>query len=78
MQMTDVSKVGKYMEQCICPTCPSYNRCARFRSQKVFCVKGKSPTDCIKERKGCKCGECPVGKELGLLGEYFCIDGVPP
>ncbi|MFP4546458.1 MAG: DUF2769 domain-containing protein, partial [Methanomassiliicoccales archaeon] len=32
------------MEQCLCPSCPSYNRCARFRSQKVFCVKGKSPT----------------------------------
>ncbi len=62
----------KYGPNCICPKCPSYNKCAQFRSQRSFCIAGKSPSDCIKNEKGCVCGDCPVGQELGKKEQYYC------
>ena len=36
---------------CICPVCPSYNRCARENNELLYCIAGKSML-CISEDDG--------------------------
>jgi hypothetical protein len=38
----------------------------------MFCAFGKSK--CLKDKKGCICGTCPVFKENKLNKAYYCID----
>lgn len=59
---------------CICPTCPSYNKCAIVEREKLFCMIGKSFM-CISYQEGCKCKECPIHAEYGLENKYYCIHG---
>lgn len=61
-------------KECICPTCPSYNKCAIVEREKLFCLIGGSFL-CISYEEGCKCSECPLSKELGFEYKYFCIRG---
>lgn len=60
-------------EKCLCPVCPTRNECMRNRDERLFCAGGK--TRCELKRKGCLCGECPVGSEYGLTGFYYCSIG---
>ena len=37
----------------------------------MYCAFGKS--ECIEEKKGCRCGECALMKEYGFEDGYFCL-----
>lgn len=60
--------------KCPCAPCPSYNVCAVNAGEKLFCINGKSFM-CISDDKGCSCPQCPVGKEVGLKHQKFCLRG---
>jgi glucose/arabinose dehydrogenase len=59
--------------RCICPNCPSYDKCMTGKMEKLYCAVGKSV--CMIEKKGCICGECPVASEYKISGFYFCDKG---
>jgi hypothetical protein len=59
---------------CDCPTCPTYNDCAKKAGEKLFCALGKSK-NCIKSEEGCACATCPVTAQLGLNHYYYCLRG---
>lgn len=42
--------------------------------ESLFCAYGLS--NCIKEKKGCKCPGCPVFKKYQLDKMYHCLGGV--
>ncbi|MEN6610635.1 MAG: DUF2769 domain-containing protein [Methanoregulaceae archaeon] len=64
----------KAREMCTCPTCPTYDRCAKNAKEMLFCATGKSFM-CISDEKGCICPDCPVSKDFGLKYDYFCTKG---
>ena len=66
--------IADFKSKCPCPTCPTYNNCASKAGEKLFCVTGKSFM-CISEDKGCSCPQCPIGKEVGLKHQKFCLKG---
>jgi hypothetical protein len=77
MSTKDQAKViEEYKGSCVCPTCPTWNKCADDANEKLFCVTGKS-IDCISEIKGCMCPTCPLAQSLGVGTERntFCIRG---
>ncbi len=75
MSPADMGKaVEKLNAMCTCPTCPTYNRCAKNAKEMTFCYNGKSFM-CISEGKECICPACPVTKELGLKYKFFCMKG---
>jgi hypothetical protein len=59
---------------CTCPSCPTYNKCAKNAKELLFCVTGKSFM-CISDDKGCICPTCPVTEVIGLKQTSFCIKG---
>jgi len=59
--------------KCICPSCPTYNKCMKEKMHLFFCAKGK--TDCKLDKKGCICGGCPIWREYKLSRVYFCVTG---
>jgi hypothetical protein len=59
---------------CICPVCPSYNRCAQENHELLYCIAGKSML-CISSDAGCTCRKCRVTDELGLIYQNFCLKG---
>jgi hypothetical protein len=69
--MTKMMEMGK---MCTCPSCPSYNDCAKTAMETMFCGKGMS-FHCIREIKGCICPTCPVAKQMGLTHQAFCAMG---
>jgi hypothetical protein len=64
----------KKRESCICPACPTYNRCAREQNELLYCITGKSKL-CISEDNWCTCRNCSVTGELGLKYHDFCLKG---
>ncbi|MDD1652539.1 MAG: DUF2769 domain-containing protein [Methanomicrobiales archaeon] len=60
--------------KCICPTCPTYNNCAKNAKETLFCWNGKSFM-CISFEKKCLCPTCPVTGDLGLKKQSFCTRG---
>lgn len=78
-KMAKMSRQGREQEMrkidqlCSCPGCPSHNKCAKDANERAFCAKGKST--CIKDRNGCICSSCPVADELGLMHQYYCMEG---
>ena len=64
----------KYADMCTCPTCPTYNKCAKKAKEILFCATGKSFM-CISEEKDCICPTCPVTPEIGLKYKFFCTRG---
>ncbi len=58
--------------RCICLNCPTHQN-ACMNVEKLFCARGKSK--CQINRKGCLCGECPVGSDYQLTDLYFCDIG---
>ncbi len=42
--------------------------------ENMFCAYGVS--NCIKEKKGCKCPGCPIFKKYQLDKMYYCLGGV--
>jgi hypothetical protein len=39
--------------------------------ENLFCAFGSS--NCIKDKKGCKCPGCPVHKKYNLEEVYYCL-----
>ena len=78
MKEIPLSEQEKMIEEkkgrCICPTCPSFNKCAIVEREKLFCMLGQSFL-CISYEEGCKCQDCPLAKELGLQYKYYCTRG---
>jgi hypothetical protein len=66
--------VNNLMNRCPCPTCPSYNNCAKEAGETLFCSTGKSFM-CISEEKSCICPTCPITTEMGLKFKLFCTRG---
>lgn len=64
----------KFSALCICPSCPTYNLCAKKAQELLFCLKGKSFL-CISDEKGCTCPACPVTTEFGYRHRFFCTKG---
>ena len=64
-------QMEKSMTMCICKTCPSYT--GTNETTVFFCNVGKSAV--ISEEKGCNCGVCPVGYNMGLSHLYYCTLG---
>lgn len=69
-EMTEEQKKEYVFGNCICKKCPSYVEC---NEKAGFCLIGKS--NCIKEKKGCICPDCPVTKKMNLKWGYYCTDG---
>jgi hypothetical protein len=69
-----VEKVKGMGKMCTCPSCPTFNDCAKNAMETMFCMHGTS-FHCIKEVKGCKCPTCPVTKQAGLTHSAFCVMG---
>jgi hypothetical protein len=64
----------KFGALCMCPACPTYNRCAGNAQELLFCLMGKSFL-CISDEKGCICPTCPVTTEFGFRHLFFCRRG---
>jgi hypothetical protein len=58
---------------CDCPTCPSYDKCAKSKDELLFCFVGKS--NCIDVDMGCLCPSCPITHSQGLKHQYHCLRG---
>jgi len=65
--------MARYGPECVCPKCPSYTTCAKVRSQRIFCLTGKSPSNCIRMERGCVCPNCPVSSALEKGDRYYCM-----
>ncbi|HWQ66001.1 MAG TPA: DUF2769 domain-containing protein [Methanospirillum sp.] len=78
MKKLPLAEQEKLLEEkkklCICPSCPSFNKCAIVEREKLFCMIGKSFL-CISYEEGCNCPDCPISKEAGLQYKYFCTRG---
>lgn len=59
---------------CVCPSCPSYNDCARDNKELAYCLVGKTQ-HCKIDEQGCICPDCPVTLELELKNTYYCARG---
>ena len=66
-----MAKLMDMAKMCTCPSCPTYNECAKNAMEGMFCGHGTS-FHCIKEVKGCICPTCPVAKQMGLTHSAFC------
>jgi hypothetical protein len=75
MSAAEMTKeLEKYKNVCICPKCPTHNKCAKNANEILFCLVGKSFM-CISEDKGCICPTCPNTPEFGLKNKSFCMKG---
>lgn len=71
--MTKVEKNESNMDKCTCGNCPSYNECAKGKTELLYCAEEVGKSSCEFQRKGCVCGSCPVQKDYGLNGGYYCL-----
>lgn len=79
IQLSDenrAEKIKKLEADCVCPTCPTYNECAKNKGENVFCITGKSQ-DCITMTLGCLCPTCPLAQKykIGLTYNFYCNNG---
>lgn len=58
---------------CLCPQCPTYDKCMGDADEVLYCARGKST--CKPDAKSCLCGGCPVWAVNSLSGYYYCIEG---
>lgn len=78
-QLNAEEHAGKLKElepDCVCPTCPSYNECAKGKQENIFCVTGKSD-GCITMELGCLCPTCPLAQKygIGVMYNFYCHRG---
>lgn len=66
--------IDELKKECICPECPTYNKCAGDAGELLFCFLERSK-ECIKEQMGCNCPDCPLAGRAGLVNLYYCING---
>jgi hypothetical protein len=61
--------------KCQCPDCPTYNKCAKWDGEAIYCLVGKSK-ECVVNEVDCVCSDCPLAKELGLrMTHFYCTLG---
>ncbi|NYB51535.1 MAG: DUF2769 domain-containing protein [Methanobacteriaceae archaeon] len=70
------NKIRELEADCVCPTCPTYNDCAKEKGENIFCITGKSQ-ECITMTLGCLCPTCPLAQkyEIGLTYNFYCNNG---
>lgn len=68
--------INKLKDICECPTCLTYNDCAKTENEGLFCVTGTSKS-CITEPKECKCSDCDLAKsfEIESGNDCYCLRG---
>jgi hypothetical protein len=68
--------IKKLEGDCVCPTCPTYNDCAKDKGENVFCITGESQ-DCINMELGCLCPTCPLAQKykIGMMYNFYCQRG---
>ncbi len=69
-----IETIKRYKGFCVCPGCPTYNKCAEEEGELLYCLLDASPK-CITEEAGCICPACPITEKMSLTHEYFCIKG---
>ena len=67
-------EIARLKGQCVCPDCPTYNKCAEEKKELLYCFLGKS-SQCIKDELGCICPDCPVAADAELVNLYYCTIG---
>lgn len=73
--MPKVEKNEANMHKCFCPNCPSYNECAKEKTERLYCAGEIGKSSCKYKMNGCICGGCPVHRENNLQAGYYCING---
>ena len=76
MKMTDTERtmmMDKNKAMCVCGKCPTYNDCAKAKTELLYCATGKSA--CTLSKTGCICPACPITPMLGLKQAYYCTNG---
>jgi len=73
--MAKVEKTPENVKKCFCPTCPSYNECAKSKSELIFCAASVGKSGCPLPTNGCSCPGCPVHQENDLKSNYYCQNG---
>ncbi|MBD3190392.1 MAG: DUF2769 domain-containing protein [Candidatus Heimdallarchaeota archaeon] len=71
----DDNKENKEICKTICGMCPTYTNNqlhGEEEPQLLFCARGASNKKEIID-EGCICFSCPIFKEQGLEGGYFCM-----
>lgn len=73
--MSKVEKNNDNFNQCFCLNCPSYNECAKEKTEKLYCSEEIGKSACDYKMNGCLCGGCPVYKNNNLKTGYYCLRG---
>ncbi len=73
--MPKVQKNEVNISKCTCADCPSYNECARGKTEKLYCAEQVGKSECAYKMNGCICGQCPVHAEFDLKAGAYCIHG---
>lgn len=73
--MSLVPKNDANLKKCLCPTCPSYNECAKGKAEKLYCCGDIGKSGCEFKTNGCLCGGCPVHYDYSLTAFYYCMHG---
>ena len=73
--MPKVMKNEANLSECPCPRCPSYNDCARGKSETLYCAEAVGQSACEYKMNGCICGSCSVHMACSLSNGYYCIKG---
>jgi len=73
--MAKVEKTPDNVKKCFCPTCPSYNECAKSKGELIFCAVSAGKSECPFPMNGCHCLGCPVYQENNLRSNYYCVNG---
>ncbi len=73
--MSKVEKNEANLGNCSCPNCPSYNACAKEKTEALYCAGEVGKSTCAYEKSGCICGACPVHEEFSLESGYYCVQG---
>lgn len=71
--MAKVPDTQENVQKCICGGCPSYDQCMRDKDEILYCARGKSKCEIVKN--GCRCGSCPLTPEFDLDRLYYCATG---
>lgn len=73
--MPHVDKNQENADKCKCPACPSYNNCAKEKSETLYCAEEIGKSECQYQMNGCLCGSCPVHQGNSLKNGYYCLHG---
>jgi hypothetical protein len=73
--MPKIQKNEADSAKCSCPDCPSYNACAKGKTENLYCADENGKSSCQYAMNGCLCGACPVHATYSLKMGYYCLNG---